>query len=82
MYLVPFCIVFVNWISKTILRIMTRYYGYQSVPEEVYASTINMFMMAFVNSGVVIQLVYFEWLPNTEFPLLLAEFDEFSQEWY
>jgi len=82
MYLVPFSIVFVNWISKTILRVMTKYYGYQSIPEEVYASTINMFMISFINSGVVIQLVYFDWLPNTKLPLLLAEYDEFSQEWY
>ena len=59
MYLVPFSIVFVNWISKTILRIMTKYYGYQSKPEEVYASTVKMFYMAFINSGIVIQLVYF-----------------------
>ena len=59
MYLVPFSIVFVNWISKTILRILTKYYGYQSKPEEVYASTVNMFYMAFINSGIVIQLVYF-----------------------
>ena len=59
MYLVPFAIVFVNWVSKTILRIMTKYYGYQSLPEEIFASTINMYLMAFINTGVVIQLVYF-----------------------
>ena len=27
-YLVPFSIVFINWLSKTILRIMTQFYGY------------------------------------------------------
>ena len=54
MYFVPFAIVFVNWVSKTILRIMTQYYGYQSKPEAVYASTINMFLMAFINTGIVI----------------------------
>jgi len=59
LYLVPFSILFVNWVSKTILRLMTRFYGYQSKPEEVYASAVNMFWMAFINSGIVIQLVYF-----------------------
>ena len=82
MYLVPFSIVFVNYISKTILRVMTQYYGYQSKPEEVYASTFNMYAMTFINSGIVIQLVYFKWLPNTEVPLLLAEYEEFTQKWY
>ena len=33
---------------------MTSYYGYQSKPEEVYASAINMYLMAFINAGVVI----------------------------
>lgn len=28
LYLVPFSIIFVNWVSKTILRLMTKLYGY------------------------------------------------------
>ena len=54
LYSVPFSIIFVNWVSKTILRLMTHLEGYQSKPEEVYASSINMFIMAFINSGLVI----------------------------
>ena len=82
-YLVPFSIVFVNWVSKTILRVMTKFYGYQSKPEEVHASTVNMSLMAFVNSGIVIQLVYFDWWPfDSEVPLILAKYDSFSREWY
>ena len=54
LYIVPFAIIFVNWISKTILRLMARFYGYQSKPEEALASAVNMFLMAFINSGVVI----------------------------
>lgn len=78
----PFSIVFVNWVSKTILRIMTRIEGYQSKPEEVYASAINMYVMAFINAGLTIQLVYFRWMPGYDLPLLLNKYDTFSQEWY
>ena len=41
-----------------------------------------MYLLTFINSGIVIQLVYFEWLPNVELPFLLAEYDEFTQKWY
>ena len=33
---------------------MTKLSGYQSKPEEVYASATNMYYMAFINSGIVI----------------------------
>lgn len=79
---VPVAILFVNWISKTILRIMTRFEGYQSKPEEVYASTVNMFIMTFINAGLTIQLVYFKWIPGINLPFLLNKYDSFSQEWY
>lgn len=54
---------------------MTKFYGYQSIPEEVYASSVNMFFMAFLNAGVVIQLVYFNWMPSVNIPFNLAEYD-------
>ena len=73
----PFCIIFVNWVSKTLLRLMTHLEGYQSKPEEVYASTINMYVMAFINSGLTIQLVYFKWIPMTDLPLVLNKYDSF-----
>ena len=76
-YLVPFSIVFVNWLSKTILKVMTTYYGYQSKPEEVYASTVNMFYLTVINSGLVIQFVYLKWT-DVDVPLLLGEFTEFT----
>ena len=52
------------------------------MPEEVHSTTVNMFFMEFLNAGIVIQLVYFNWLPSVKIPVLLAEFDRFSQEWY
>lgn len=77
---VPFSIVFVTWLSKTILRISTQWHGYQSKPEEVAASSVNMFLMSFITTGIVIQLIYFNWLGDIEFlpGLLLAEYDEFT----
>lgn len=84
LYFIPFCIVTVNFIANTILRRMTTYYGYHSKPEEVYASAINMYLMSFINAGLIIQLVYFKWLPDSfSFnKLLLAEYSEFTTEWY
>ena len=72
----------VNFVAKTILRVATRYEGHQSKSEEVYNSARNMFLMAFLNAAVVIQLVYFDWSPEIDMPLALQEYDQFSQEWY
>jgi hypothetical protein len=74
LYSVPLSILFVNFLSKTFLRVITKLNGYQSKPEEVHASAVNMFLMSFINTGIVIQLVYFDWAPNFEIPLLLAEY--------
>jgi len=52
--LVPFVILIVNAISKTILRRMTRYEGYQSRPEEMWAAVFNMSLIAFINTGLLV----------------------------
>ena len=59
--IVPVVILLVNAVSKTILRFMTRLEGYQSRPEEMYAATSNMSYMAFINTGLLVQIVYFHW---------------------
>ena len=41
-----------------------------------------MFTMAFINSGLVIQLVYFKWVPMTDLPLVLNKYDSFTTDWY
>ena len=48
------------------------------------ASSVNMFFISFITTGIVIQLIYFNWLGDIDFlpALLLAEYDEFTQEWY
>lgn len=70
MYLVSIAIIIVNALSKTFLHKITKYYGYQSKSEKVNASTRNIFLLTFINSGIVIHLVYF------------GEFTGFSQKWY
>lgn len=50
----PVSILFVNFVSKTFLRLITKLNGYQSKPEEVHASAINMFLMSFINTGIVL----------------------------
>ena len=59
-YVIPFIILFISWVSKTILRIVTVFEKRQSKPEEVYASAINMFFLGFVNAGIIILLVNFQ----------------------
>ena len=56
---IPVVILFINWVSKTILRIMTRFENNQDKSKEVYASAKNMFLLYFINSGLIILLVNF-----------------------
>ena len=86
---IPIVILFISWVSKTILRIVTAFEKRQSKPEEVYASTVNMFLLGFVNAGVIILLVNFnigdgealDFLPD-KFPFLKGTYTKFSVEWY
>ena len=77
-YTTPLAIIFVNAVAKTILRLMTRLEGHQSRPEEVYASSVNMWLMAFINAGIAIQIVYFDAFGWKDAPLLLNEYSEFT----
>jgi len=58
--LVPLVIILVNFISKTILRRMTKFEKRQSKPQEVYASAFNMFVLSFLNSAIIILLINFQ----------------------
>jgi hypothetical protein len=58
-FIVPAAIAFVTTVSKIILRKMTSFEKHHSRPEEVYASAINMFVMTFVNTSLLILLVNF-----------------------
>lgn len=41
-----------------------------------------MFILAFINSGVIIQLVYFKWLPNYDLFFAKQKYESFNSEWY
>lgn len=81
-YTVPLAILIVNGISKKILRLMTTYEGFHSKPEEVSKSSVKMWVMAFVNTGLIVQIVYFDWFRGVSLPFLLTEYSEFTSEWY
>lgn len=81
---VPLTIIIVNFISKTILRRMTKFEKRQSKPQEVYASACNMFVLSWLNSGVVILLINFkmESMSDSSVPIMQGEYKKFSSEWY
>ena len=58
-YGVPMAIVFVNWLAKTILRLITFIEGRHSKPQLIQSSAINMFIISFIDVAIAIQLVYF-----------------------
>ena len=75
-FLIPVIITLITFISKTILRMMTKFEKRQSKPEEVYASAFNMFVLSFLNSAVIILLVNFkvESFSITDFPILKGDY--------
>ena len=79
---VPVAILVVNSVAKAILEMMTKYEGYQSKPEEVFKTSINVALMAFINTGLLVQIVYFDWTGGAKLPLLMTEYSEFTSEWY
>ena len=82
--LVPFIIIVINFISKRILMRMTRFEKRQSKPQEVYASAFNMFVLSFLNSGIIILLINFrvDDMKDKGMPFLKGEYKKFSSEWY
>lgn len=81
---VPLVIIVVNFISKTILRRMTKFEKRQSKPQEVYASAFNMFVLSFLNSAIIILLINFkvDSMDDQSIPILKGDYKKFSTEWY
>ena len=75
-------ITFISWLSKTILRIMARYEKHQSRPQEIYSSAINMMIISFINTAIVILLVNFNIGYVLPLPILQGSYKEFTVEWY
>jgi len=83
-FAVPAIIIFLNFISKTILRIMSRFEKRQTKTEEIRSSFVNMMFLSFLNTGVIILLVNFNLrsAEGTHLPLFQGSYSEFSVEWY
>ena len=56
---------FVNFLTSLVLECMSRWEGHQSKSEQVYSSARFMFILEYINMAVLIQLVYFNWLPES-----------------
>jgi len=56
---VPLAIVLITYISKTILNKITAFEKAESVAEQMYSCAVNMFMLSYINVGVIIFLVNF-----------------------
>ena len=41
-----------------------------------------MTYMAFINTGLLVQIVYFDWTFGHKLPFLLAEYKEYTTQWY
>ena len=71
---IPLVIVGINVVAQKILQSATSKYGYQSRPQEMYISMQKMYFLAFVNSAIIIQLVYMD-IPGLN---SLEKYDQFS----
>lgn len=56
---IPLAIVLITYISKTFLRLITAFEKPQSEAEQMLSSAINMFILSYVNVGIVLFLVNF-----------------------
>lgn len=82
---VPAIISLTNSISKTVMRLLAKFEKSQSKAEEVYTSTRNMMLISFINTGLVILIVNFDFtLPDwlSWFPIFNGNYTKFSVGWY
>ena len=56
------------------LKYATSLYGYKNRPEEMYMATQKMYFLSFINSAIIIQLVYMD-IPGLD---TLGKYDQFS----
>ena len=59
------------------LKYATSLYGYKNRPEEMYVATQKMYFLSFINSAIIIQLVYMDIgdIPGLD---TLGKYDQFS----
>jgi hypothetical protein len=85
---IPLAIVLITYISKTFLRLITAFEKPQSEAEQMLSSAINMFILSYVNVGIVLFLVNFNLgskssiLAKYKIPIFQGQFTTFSVQWY
>lgn len=82
---IPLIISLTNSISKTVMRCLAKFEKSQSKAEEVYTSTRNMMLISFINTGLVILIINFDFtLPDwlSWFPIFNGNYTKFSVGWY
>lgn len=85
---IPLAIVFITYISQTFLRLITAFEKPQSEAEQMLSSAINMFLLSYINVGIVLFLVNFnlgsksEILSKYKIPIFQGQFTTFSVQWY
>lgn len=85
-YAAAFIIAIVNVGIKVILRALSQFEKRLTKTKELTISTMMMFTITFLNTGVIITLVNAHWsldegLPEA-FPIFNGRYPEFNIEWY
>jgi hypothetical protein len=79
-------IAIINVVLKFILRLLSKFEKMHTKTEEISSSTIKMFVVQLINTGIIITLVNADFaiskhIPNS-FPILNGYYSDFNIEWY
>lgn len=80
--MVPLIISIVNYVSKLLLVLLSKFEKHQSQPEHIYKSAMSMMICSVLNTAGVILLVNFNIEKELPIPILQGSYKEFSVEWY
>jgi len=76
-------IVFINVLAKALLRFISRFERAKDRTYELVSSTFKMFILQFLNTGVVILLVNLDLgVSYRDFPIFEGEYPSFTVQWY
>jgi hypothetical protein len=85
-FIVPCIIITVNFITRTILRLLSIFEKPWSLSEQKWGATRNMSILTIINTGVVILMIHLNLSgavdPVTWFPIFTGQYERFSVDWY
>jgi hypothetical protein len=83
---VPVIIISVNYITRTILRLLSHFEKPWSLSEQKWGATRNMSILTIINTGIVILVIHLNLTgavdPVTWFPIFTGQYERFSVDWY